>query len=556
MTSPRELAASFHADWLRQHPLEASERGIPGYDHLLPDVSEPGEAEWKSKVVERLSEARQVGGSDISPADAVTLSCLVEYAQQEIAAIEMAPGELTVTAMPIDGPAALVAVAARTLLPDAGAAEAYLSRLSAAPRWIDQQIDRLRAGAKKGRLPVAPLVEHAVAWADELLSQPLPEPLMLPEAPPGWSGAPTWEAERQKVLAESVKPALGRWVECLRELLPRSRSDAQPGLAHVPGGEGDYRRAIHMHTTLPLTAGDLHQIGLDAIADLEQRALELGQTIGFSGLDDVLEAVRSSRDLRGPSEAIEESVRAIRRAEAEVHKVVPAPLPEPCAVTPMPHVVASSGIAPHYTSPRRDGARPGTFWFNTELPTAGTGWDLESVAFHEAVPGHHLQIARLDLLGELADIQKERPVTVFAEGWALYSEQLAEEMGLYSGPESLLGTISAALLRAARLVVDTGLHAFGWSRQQASEFFEAHVPMAPEFLSRELDRYIAWPGQALAYHTGKQEILKAREAAMQRLGPDFSLMGFHSAVLDSGSVPMAVLHQLVERWAEQTARQY
>jgi uncharacterized protein (DUF885 family) len=215
----------------------------------------------------------------------------------------------------------------------------------------------------------------------------------------------------------------------------------------------------------------------------------------------------------------------------------------------MPPVVAISGTAPHYTPPRLDGARPGTYWFNTLVPTAGTGWDLESVAFHEAVPGHHLQLSRIQLLSELPAMQRQRSITVFSEGWGLYAEQLAEEMGLYTGTESLLGSTAAALMRAARLVVDTGLHARGWSRQEALEFFVAHVPMPPRFLAAEVDRYIMWPGQALAYLTGKLEILRARDEAQRRLGPAFALPDFHAALLDSGSLPMPVLHQHIDRWS-------
>ncbi|MGH3238300.1 MAG: DUF885 domain-containing protein, partial [Streptosporangiaceae bacterium] len=222
--------------------------------------------------------------------------------------------------------------------------------------------------------------------------------------------------------------------------------------------------------------------------------------------------------------------------------------PPPCDVTPMPEVVAVSGAAPHYTPPRLDGGRPGTFWFNTERPTAGTGWDLEVVAFHEAVPGHHLQLSRLQLLTDLPALQRQRSLTVFSEGWGLYAEQLAEEAGLYADDRALLGSVSSSLMRAARLVVDTGLHAFGWSRERALEFMMEHVPMPPEFLAAEIDRYIVMPGQALAYLTGKLVILRIRQEATRRLGPAFSLPAFHAAVLDHGSLPMPALDRSIERW--------
>ena len=215
----------------------------------------------------------------------------------------------------------------------------------------------------------------------------------------------------------------------------------------------------------------------------------------------------------------------------------------------MPAVVAASGTAPHYTPPTLDGSRPGTFWFNLERPTAGTGWDLEGVAFHEGVPGHHLQLSRIQRLDALPAMQRQRSLTVFSEGWALYAEQLAEEMGLYADTESLLGEVTASLMRAARLVVDTGLHALGWSRRQALQFFVAHVPMPEPFLANEIDRYIVMPAQALSYMIGKRELVRMRDDASRRLGSRFALPEFHAVVLDSGSLPMPVLEDKVRRWA-------
>jgi len=301
-----------------------------------------------------------------------------------------------------------------------------------------------------------------------------------------------------------------------------------------------------------VTPEQLHRLGLEEIERLEQRALELGATLGLFGLDEVHAAIRASAGLVPPAESIERAVHAIRRAESRLAEVFPEPLPEPCAVSPMPSVVAVSGAAPHYSPPRLDGTRPGTYWFNTELPLVGTGWELEGVAFHEAVPGHHLQLSRIQSRTELPEMQRQRSITIFSEGWGLYAEQLAEEMALYSGTEALLGALMAALLRAARLVIDTGLHAFGWGRDEAVNFFVAHVPMAPQFLAAEVDRYIAWPGQALAYLTGKIEILRAREDARERLGTAFELAEFHAVLLDSGSLPIPVLHANIDRWIDRT----
>jgi uncharacterized protein (DUF885 family) len=550
MTPARDLADRFHQRWLEANPFAATMYGIPGYDDLVPDESEEGAQAWRAEVAQFLREAGEIAPGPLTPADAVTLDCTREMAAQELAILDMARAEHTVTAMQYAGPAALLALTARTVLVDPAAAEAYLVRLRRSGAWLDQIGERLRAGARKGRLPVAPLIEQAITWAENVLAAPVPLPLLAPQPPQGWPGAAVWEEQRRTVAAEVVKPALARWVATIRELLPRARPSGQAGLVHLPGGEEDYARAVRIYTTLPLRAEELHQTGLDHIATLEARAVKLGAGLGLSGLDEVSTALLDSAGKLPPEEAIREAAVAVKRAEARAAEFFPQPLPPPCEVTPMPEVVAVSGAAPHYTPPRLDGGRPGTFWFNTERPTAGTGWDLEVVAFHEAVPGHHLQLSRLQLLTDLPALQRQRSLPVFSEGWGLYAEQLAEEAGLYTGDRGLLGSISTSLMRAARLVVDTGLHLFGWSREQALEFLAGHVPMPREFLAAEVDRYVVVPGQALAYLTGKLEIIRIREDAERRLGADFSLPAFHAAVLNHGSLPMPVLDRSIAGWLD------
>ena len=383
-----------------------------------------------------------------------------------------------------------------------------------------------------------------------MLAAPGTSPVLSPQPPPGWHGAAAWEAERRAAAEEVVHPALARWVATVRELLPRARPSERAGLTYLPGGDEDYARAVRISTTLPLSAGELHQTGLDQIALLEARAVKLGAGLGLSGLDEVFAALRDSAGKIPAEEAMRRAAGAVKRAEARAGEFFPEPLPPPCQVAPMPEVVAVSGAAPHYTPPRLDGGRPGTFWFNTERPTAGTGWDIDVVAFHEAVPGHHLQLSRLQLLTGLPALQRQRSLAVFSEGWGLYAEQLAEEAGLYTDDRGLLGSVSTSLMRAARLVVDTGIHAYGWSRERALEFMAEHVPMPREFLADEIDRYVVMPGQALAYLTGKLEILRIRDDARQRLGPAFSLPAFHGAVLDHGSLPMPTLARSITHWLD------
>jgi len=550
MTAARDLADRFHKRWLHANPFAATMYGIPGYDDLLPDASEEGQQAWRAETGKFLEEATAIERGPLTSADAVTLDCTTEAAAAEIAGIDLAEDEYTVTAMHYTGPAVFLAVAARTVLVDAAAAEAYLTRLRRSGTWFDQLSDRLRAGAARGRLPVAPLAEQAIAWAEGVLAAPGASPVLAPRPPQGWPRAAAWEADRQAAAAEVVQPALARWVATVRELLPRARPAGQPGLSWLPGGDADYARAIQIYTTLPLTAQDLHQTGLDHVAALEARAVKLGAGLGLSGLDAVFAALRDSAGKISADDAMRQATAAVRRAEERAGQIFPDPLPPPCEVTPMPEVVAEAGAAPHYTPPRLDGGRPGTFWFNTRKPTAGTGWDIDVVAFHEAVPGHHLQLSRLQLLTGLPALQRQRSLPVFSEGWGLYAEQLAEETGLYTDDHGLLGMVSASLMRAVRLVVDTGIHAFGWSRERAVQYAVEHVPMPPEFMAAEIDRYIVMPGQALAYFTGKLEIIRLRDEARRRLGSGFSLPAFHAAVLDNGSLPMPTLARSITAWLD------
>jgi uncharacterized protein (DUF885 family) len=553
MATVEELADRFHTGWLAAHPFEASYMGTPGYDDAVPDDSPEGEELRRLEVEAVVAEAGRIDQATLDDADVVTLGCIRSNAEEELLELAAHEGDYLVTAMPFKGPAFFLSVVARTTLPDARAAEDYLVRLSASGPWIDQQIQGLRAGAAKGRLPVSPLVEDAIRWAQLYTSSEIPEPLTSPSPPEDWDGAPAWREQRDSLARDVVRPALLRWVALLEELLPSARPGDRPGLVYLPGGEADYQAAIQINTTLPLTADQLHQDGLDEIERLEARAVELGLAIGLNDLEAVHRAALAASDGRDASAAIDAARRAVRRAEEAVPAAFAPPYPPPCAVTPMPRVVASSGAAPHYSPPRLDGTQPGTYWFNTEEPTAGAGWDLEVTAFHEAVPGHHLQFARLQAIASLTAMQRDREVNVFSEGWGLYAEQLADEIGLYSGTEALIGATTMALMRAARLVIDTGLHARGWSRDRAVEYFGAHVPLPPRFCASEVDRYISWPGQALSYQTGKQQILRIRENNRSRLGESFSLPAFHSQLLDSGCLPIPVLEAKLARWRPTSA---
>jgi uncharacterized protein (DUF885 family) len=546
----RALADRLHTRLFEASPFDASIKGIPGYDDRVPDASIEADTQLRQDIETLVADVAALDAATLSTADRVTLDCVVDTAEHALLDIDASLIDLTVTAMPIEGAPVLLAVSARTLLADPQAATDYLTRLRAAAGWLGQVDERLRDGAARGRVPVAPLVQDTIGWADSVLSGGTPPALLAPQPPSDWDGADAWRRELDDVVRELVVPAIARWRGLLAdELLHLARPAERPGLVHIPGGEADYERMIRSHTTVRFTADELHQTGLDHVAALEERARVLGAELGLADLPAVHEAMRVAAAASDPEIAMAAAVAAIRRAEARAGEVFPEPLPPPCEVAPMPRSVAESGIAPHYSPPRLDGGRPGTYWYNTERPSAGGGWDLEGVAFHEAVPGHHLQLSRNRLLTHLPALQRQRSITAHSEGWGLYAEQLAEEMGLYSDTRQLLGAVTASLMRASRLVVDTGIHARRWTRQRAVDYMVSHVPMPVEFLGNEIDRYIAMPGQALAYLTGRLELLRLRDEARATMGEAFTLPGFHAAVLDRGSLPLPVLARSVQAWA-------
>ena len=567
----RELADDLHRLLLAADPFGASEMGVPGYDALVPDVSAGAEAERRSRLEALITGAPGIAGDRLGPADAVTLECVRATAAGAAAAISGAGITYTVSATFGDGPAPLLGLAARTRARDEAAGADWLARVSATPAYLDDCLTRLREGAAAGRHAVAPLVDTALAQLEELLAGDLDEfsePLPDPGADPGTGADPGMGAGRgadpdrgagwvpdlrdrlAAVVQGELRPALQRYRDALRdEVAPAARPGDRAGLWALDGGPEAYLLAVREHTTLDLTPDRVHAAGLADLETDHERMLEIGGPLfGVRDLAGVLDGIRRAGADPDVAAAMDRARAAVRRAEAAAPDWLPDPPAPPCAVRAMSPLLARAGMAPHYTPPSPDGSREGTYWFNADRPGLGTGAELESVTYHEAVPGHHSQLVRMLGLTGVPDLQRERTVTAHAEGWGLYAEVLAEEMGLYPDALAVLGMLATDAFRAARLVVDSGLHALGWTRDRAVSWFVEQVPLPAGPLAAEVDRYLAWPGQALAYKTGQREILRLRAAATARLGDRFDIRGFHGAVLDSGSVPLPALGTAVDAW--------
>ena len=558
MTRPDILALAddLHAARLAADPFGASSLGLPGHDAEVPDVSADADRAHRAAYQAFLERAQSVDASDPPAADAVTLAAIEGTARAGIAEADAAAIEYTVSGSFGEGPAPLISLASRTKLPTEAAAADWLTRVTAFPGYLDGCLTRLRAGAADGRTPVRALVQVAVEQLDQLPGTDGPSPFLQPFV--GTEAQP-WSGELRDRVAEQcraeLEPALARYRDALRDqLAPVARDDDHVGLGSVPGGAASYALAVRVHTTLPVSAEQVHHQGLADVAADHERMVEIGARVfGTTDVAGVIAALLAAGAEPDVAAAMVQAREVVRRAEAAAGDWFAPPAPPPCAVEPMSPLLARAGMAPHYSPPSQDGARVGTYWFNADRPGLGTGPELESVTFHETVPGHHTQLVRMLGLDGVPDLQRQTVVTAHAEGWGLYAEVLAEEMGLYSDDTAVLGMLTTDVFRAARLVVDTGMHALGWSRQKALDWFAAAVPLPVDALAGEIDRYIAYPGQALAYKTGQREILRLRTEARARLGDRFDIRGFHSAVLDHGSIPLPALERAVHEWVEATA---
>jgi uncharacterized protein (DUF885 family) len=428
--------------------------------------------------------------------------------------------------------------------------------------WIDRHIAGLRDAARDGLVAPRALVDSVVAELDDVLAAPaeswtLAAPAAM--AQPGWSAGDhqRFADAVANAVRDGIRPAFQRQRAFLAdELRPLARPDDRPGLSHIPGGSDAYARLVAAHTTLDLDPEAIHAIGVEEVARIDAAFEELGgRMLGTSSTAETIARLRDDPTLRfsARDEVLETAETSLRRA----NEAIPAwfgRLPRTsCEVVVMgDHESAHSTVA-YYRQPAADGSRPGSYYINTTLPETRPRYEAEALAFHEAVPGHHLQLAIAQELTELPAFRRFGGPTAFVEGWGLYSERLSEEMGLYSGPLDRFGILSYDAWRACRLVVDTGMHALGWTRREALDFMLAHTALAENNIVNEVDRYIAMPAQALAYKLGQREILALRAQAEAALGAAFDIRTFHDVALGEGTVGLKTLRGVVEGWIASTS---
>jgi len=556
---PQALAALAIEYWdahLRDHPIEATELGDRRFDDRLPDETPAGREREMAALGALRTRVAAVPAAALSADDRVTRALLLGEIDAELAVGSCALDDWTVDARV--GPQV-----AFLQMPELQAVRTTAEGWKLVARWekmgafIDQETANLRRGLAAGKVATAEEIRRVLGQLDDLLAKPDDKwPLRAPAAAPhaDWPPAERLAFTRSidAAIAGAIRPAFERYRLVLREeILPRARDDAHAGIANVPGGAACYEKLVKVHTSLDIPAAEIHRIGLEELDRIHAEMAVIGKkAFGAGSLPEL------RRKLRGEPSAffktrgdVETAARkALARAQAAEARFLGRVPRQPCVVKRIEEFEEKDAPIAYYRPAAIDGSRPAAYFVNTYKPETRARYEVEALAFHESVPGHHIQIAIAQELTGLPEFRKHAGVTAFVEGWGLYAEGLADELGLYKGPRERLGRLNFDAWRASRLVVDTGIHALGWSRSKAIAFFEENAILAKDNIVNEVDRYIAWPGQALAYKMGEREIRRLRADAEKRLGPKFDVKAFHDRLLAGGAVSLPVLREQVDAW--------
>jgi uncharacterized protein (DUF885 family) len=546
-----ELAAELLTSFLDADPLAGTLYGFPGYEELLPDFSAQAEDALAGRLVSIAGRAEQAADDGLSETELQTLDfvrCLAR-GMADAAAVPLV--EFTISDTFASPVGAVLTSLPKVQLDTEERKEGYLTRLRGLPGMLATVAQRHENGARAGRTPVARLVESAVAQLDLMIEDPTLGGMARSEPDGAFSTAVA------AAIDEDARPALAVYRDALRtSVLPTARDDDHPGICYLPGGESMYRAMARQHTSMVLSPDELHAMGHEIVGTVREEIIETGSRLfGTTDVQEIFDHLSNDPSLRYQSreEMLEHTRRVVVAAEAEAPKWFAVVPDVPCTVASVPESEEVGMTTAYYMPGAIDGSRSGTYYLNTSQPEKRQRYVAEDIAFHEAVPGHHFQ---LTIAMESKDLVPARQVlydTACAEGWGLYSERLADEMGLYSGDLARMGLFTADSWRASRLVVDTGLHALGWSRGHAVDWMAAHTALPRLEIEAEIDRYISYPGQALAYMVGRREIVRLRAAATESLGARFDLREFHDLLLRAGILPLPALARTVERWVRRAA---
>jgi uncharacterized protein (DUF885 family) len=557
-----KLCDTYWQGHLAAHPVDATVLGIHRWDDRWEDISPAGMAAEKSRLESLLSQVNAIPDSGLVAADRITRSMLLLELRNSLDGIACGFEDWVVD--PLGGPqVSFFNLADLTRFAAIEDGRNYVKRCRGFSAYLDTHMANLRSGLKQGRTANSVAVHKSLDEIDALLAQPIEDwSAFHParERHPGWSRSDSTRlaSDLGAALRDSVRTALTRYRDLLRgEILPAARPPEKAGLATLPGGADCYRRCIRIETSLDRSPEELHNLGLQEVARIRNELSELGKkALGTGDLTEIQRRLRTDPAMHFDTpEAVEAKARqALARAKAAIPSWFETLPKTDCQVRVMGMHEAPNSTIAYYRQAAIDGSRPGYYMINTYMPETRPRYEAEALAFHESIPGHHLQIATSQELTGIPEFRKHEGVTAFTEGWGLYSERLANEMDLYSSDLDRIGMLSYDAWRACRLVVDTGMHAMGWSRQQAIDYMVQNTVLAENNIENEVDRYLTWPGQALAYKCGQLELLRLRDEAKQRLGPRFDIRRFHDVVLRNGALALPVLDQVVQAWIAEVER--
>ena len=444
-------------------------------------------------------------------------------------------------------------------VPDKESSDMLLKRLELYQRFYSQISDVQKQGLSKNRVATQRNLERSIDQLESYLDTSLEEdPLLLVNFSPeiDKNEVSQWKDKAKDIIEKYVRPSVMSYLEQLQvDHLPKGRTDENPGIMWIDGGEEVYLRSLRKYTGhKETTVKEVHEIGLSEIERLKKEFFEIGKNV-FDGVEkpeDVLYKMQTEPSMRYESkeqmlQLAEDTIERAYKPLGEWFTVFPK---APCKVLPVPTQSEKHAPPAYYFPPLPDGSRDGTYFLNTYKAETKSVFEAESVAFHEAIPGHHLDRTIAVELQGVPDFQRYTASTAFVEGWGLYSEQLANEMGLYSNDVQQLGRLGNDAWRACRLVLDTGMHGLGWSRDQAIDFFRSNSPIEEINSNIETDRYIAWPGQACAYKMGQLKIEELRRQAENELGEKFDIRYFHDEVLCDGGITLPILENKIRSFIE------
>ena len=551
VASMRSIKDDYWEFFLRNNPENATQLGEYRYNDRLSEYSPAHFVQVGQDAAALLARLQAVKSKDLREQDALDHTLLTGALQNQLRSIRMKDYE-----MPLDqfNGVHLFFPQVATYAPFETVRhfEDYIARLKQIPGRFDQLVALLKQGTKDRLMPPKYLLEKVVAQCDAVVG-PAGEKNAFAQ-PVSKIPASFSEADRKQLHAEivrvvdaQVRPAYRKLRKFVAEqYAPKGRRD--PGVWALPDGEERYRIAIQIQTTSSLSPAEIHALGLAQVADLERQIAELAQHAGYANAPAFVAAVHSDPKLKAASreQILENFRRYIGQMEPKLPQLFGILPKSKVVVTSVPEFMEKESST-QYISGTPDGSRPGQVWVDTYDPVHHDVLDDEATAYHEGVPGHHMQIAIAQELPGLHPFHRTLQFNAYAEGWALYAELLGKEVGFYQDPPSDLGRLQSELFRAVRLVADTGVHYKRWSRKRTMDYFLEHYGDPQE---TEVDRYIAWPAQALGYKLGQIKILELRSRAQQELGPKFDVRAFHDRVLNAGALPLDLLEARINAWIE------